>query len=64
MISIKTVNLIYQEINQNLFKKLKIYKNNNINKIQTEKIYNNINMILRKQVNEKIGLFKKINYSK
>ena len=48
MISIKTVNLIYQEINQNLFKKLKIY--NNINKIQTEKIYNNINMILRKQV--------------
>ena len=50
MISIKTLNLIYQEINQNLYKKLKIYKNNNINKIQTEKIYNNINMILRKQV--------------
>jgi len=33
MISIKTLNLIYQEINQNLYKKLKIYKNNNINKI-------------------------------
>ena len=33
MIFIQTLNLFYQEINQNLHKKLKIYKNNNIDKI-------------------------------